>query len=90
MNFNSISKTVPRCFLSCEAETDRDTHLRVASSLTIATIRERAQVHQDAQDAVETDQKELDESKQMPAGAQSTDPGGDAEAQVNCRLRTNV
>ena len=39
MNSNSISKTVPRCFLSCEAETDRDTHLRVASSLATATIR---------------------------------------------------
>ena len=37
---------------------------------------------QDAQDAVETDRKEPDESKQMPAGAQSTDPGGDAEAQM--------
>ena len=39
------------------------------------------------QDAVETDRKELDESKQMPAGAQSTDPGGDAVAQVEYRLQ---
>ena len=38
---------------------------------------------------METDRKELDESKQMPAGTQSTDPGGDAEAQVNCRLRND-
>ena len=38
---NSISKTVPRCFLSCEAETARDTHLKVASSLATATIRRR-------------------------------------------------
>ena len=52
--------------------------------------QETAQLHQDAQDAVETDRKELDKSKQIPAGAHSTDPGGDAEAQVNCRLRTNV
>ena len=37
------------------------------------------------QDAVETDRKELDESKQMPAEAQSTDPGGDAEAQAEYR-----
>ena len=41
MDSNSISKTVPRCFLSCEAETARDTHLRVASSLATATIRRR-------------------------------------------------
>ena len=41
--------------------------------------QQKAQV---LQDAVETDRKELDESKQMPAGAQSTDPGGDAEAQM--------
>ena len=41
MDSNSIWKTVPRCFLSCEAETDRDTHLRVASSLATATIRRR-------------------------------------------------
>ena len=38
---------------------------------------------------METDRKELDESKQMPAGTQSTDPGGDAEAQVDCRLRND-
>ena len=31
---------------------------------------------------MEADRKELDESKQMPTGAQPTDPGGDAEAQV--------
>ena len=41
MDSNSISKTVPRCFLSCEAETARDTHLRMASSLATATIRRR-------------------------------------------------
>ena len=35
------TKTVPRCFLSCEAETARDPHLRVASSLATATIRRR-------------------------------------------------
>ena len=52
--------------------------------------QETAQLHQNTQGAVETDRKELDKSKQMPAEAQSTDPGGDAEAQVNCRLRTNV
>ena len=39
--------------------------------------QERAQVHQDVQDAVEGDRKELDESKQMPSEAESTDPGGD-------------
>ena len=32
-------ETDPSCFLSCEAETDRDTYLRVASSSTTATIR---------------------------------------------------
>ena len=31
----------------------------------------------DEQDAVEADRKELDESKQMPAEAESTDPGWD-------------
>ena len=41
MDSNSISKTVSRCFLSCEAETARDAHLRVASSLATATIRRR-------------------------------------------------
>ena len=41
INFNSISKTVPRCFLSCETEIARDTHLRVASSLATVTIRRR-------------------------------------------------
>ena len=41
MDSNSISKTVPRCFLSCEAETASDTHLRVTSSLATATIRRR-------------------------------------------------
>ena len=39
------------------------------------------------QDAVETGRKELDESKQMPAGAQSTDPGGDAVAQMEYPLQ---
>ena len=42
MNSNGISnegKAVPRYFLSCKAETARDTHLRVASSLATATIR---------------------------------------------------
>ena len=39
------------------------------------------------QDAVETDRKELDESKQMPAGAQSTDPGGDAVVQMEYPLQ---
>ena len=34
----SRTKTVPRCFLSCEAETARDTHLRVASSSATSTI----------------------------------------------------
>ena len=34
-------ETVPRCFLSCEAETARDTHLRVASSLATVTTRRR-------------------------------------------------
>ena len=34
-------RSVPRCCLSCEAETARDTHLRVASSLATATIRRR-------------------------------------------------
>ena len=37
----SRTRTVPPCFLSCEAETARDTHLRVASSLATATIRRR-------------------------------------------------
>ena len=32
-------ETVPRCFLSCEAEIARDAHLRVASSLSTATTR---------------------------------------------------
>ena len=41
--------------------------------------QETAQVHQNAVEAV---RKELDKSKQMPAGAHSTDPGGDAEAQM--------
>ena len=50
--------------------------------------QETAQVHQYMQDAVETDRKELDESKQMPAGAQSTDPGGDAVAQMEYPLQT--
>ena len=36
---------------------------------------------------METDRKELDKSKQMPAGAQSTDPGGDAEAQMEYPLQ---
>ena len=40
-------------------------------------VQERAQAHQDEQDAVEADRKELDESKQVPAEAESTDPGGD-------------
>ena len=44
-------------------------------------------MHQCMQDAVETDRKELDESKQMPAGAQSTDPGGDALAQMEYPLQ---
>ena len=34
-------ETVPRCFLSCEVETARDTHLRMASSLATATTRRR-------------------------------------------------
>ena len=36
---------------------------------------------------MESDRKELDESKQMPAGTQSTDPGGDAEAQMKYQLQ---
>ena len=49
----------------------------MASSLATATIRRGLRYNQDAQDAVEADRKELDESKQMPAEAESTDPGGD-------------
>ena len=37
----SRMRSVPRCFLSCEAETARDTHLRVASSLATVTTRRR-------------------------------------------------
>ena len=36
---------------------------------------------------MEADRKELDESKQMPAGAQTTDPGGDAVAQMEYPLQ---
>ena len=37
----SRMRSVPRYFFPCEAETARDTHLRVASSLATATIKRR-------------------------------------------------
>ena len=49
------------CFLSCEAETARDTHLKSGEFIDHCHNQETAQLHQDAQDAVETDRKELDE-----------------------------
>ena len=77
-------ETVPRCFFPCEAETGRDTHLRVASSLATVTTRRRLRYTRTCRTLWETDRMELDEPKQMPAEAQSTDPGEDAETQMEC------
>ena len=77
-------ETVPRCFFSCETETDRDTHLRVASSLATVTTRRRLRYTRTRRTLWDTDRNELDEPKQMPAEAQSTDPGEDAETQTEC------
>ena len=62
----SLMRSVPRCFLSYEAETDRYAP-QSGEFIGHCHDQEKAQVHQDAQN----------ESKQMPAEAESTDPGRD-------------
>ena len=85
MDSNSISKTVPRCFLSCEAETARDTHLRAMSSLATATIRRRLRYIRTRRTSPSRHRQELNPQIQEGTPRVETTRVLNAEAQVEYR-----
>ena len=81
----SQKKTVPRCFLSCEAETARDTHLRVTSSLATATIRRRLKYIRTRRTSPSRYRQELNPQIQEGTPRVKTTRVLNAEAQVEYR-----